>query len=98
MGRVQLPHGGPAWLATLYADAWLVFSDKRFSRAEVWHRDEPRMRPTKAIGGVLSMDPPEHTRLRTLLSKAFTERPVEAVRPRPGDRAFHYSNPAPAAT
>jgi cytochrome P450 len=74
MGRVQLPHGEPAWLATRYADARLVFSDKRFSRAEVWHRDEPRMRPTKAIGGMLSMDPPEHTRLRTLVSKAFTVR------------------------
>jgi cytochrome P450 len=51
------------------------------------------MRPPKAIGGVLSMDSPEHTRLRTLVSNAFTVRRVEAVRPRRGDRAFHYCNP-----
>lgn len=31
MGRVQLPHGGTAWLATRYADARLVFSDNRLA-------------------------------------------------------------------
>ena len=82
MTRVQLPHGEPAWLATRYADARVVFSDKRFSRGEVRRRDEPRMRPSRSIGGMLSLDPPEHTRLRSLLTKAFTMRRVEALRPR----------------
>jgi len=44
MARVQLPDGEPVPLATRYAHARLVFSDRRFSRAEVCHRDEPWMR------------------------------------------------------
>jgi cytochrome P450 len=82
MWRVQLPHGEPAWLATRYADARLVLGDKRFSRAKAANHDEPRMREGRATGGILSMDPPEHTRLRTLVAKAFTVRRVEELRPR----------------
>jgi cytochrome P450 len=82
MLRVQLPHGEPAWLATRYADARLVLGDKRFSRAEAAAHDEPRMRAGQTTGGILSMDPPEHTRLRTLVAKAFTVRRVEELRPR----------------
>lgn len=82
MLRVQLPHGEPAWLATRYADARLVLGDQRFSRAEAAAHDEPRMRAGRTTGGILSMDPPEHTRLRTLVAKAFTVRRVEELRPR----------------
>jgi len=82
MLRVRLPHGEPAWLATRYADARLVLGDKRFSRAEAAAHDEPRMREGRTTGGILSMDPPEHSRLRTLVAKAFTVRRVEELRPR----------------
>jgi cytochrome P450 len=82
MPRVRLPHGEPAWLATRYADARLVLGDKRFSRAVAAGHDEPRMRAGRTTGGILSMDPPEHTRLRTLVAKAFTVRRVEELRPR----------------
>ena len=82
MLRVRLPHGEPAWLATRYADARQVLGDKRFSRAEAAAHDEPRMGAGRATGGILSMDPPEHTRLRTLVAKAFTVRRVEELRPR----------------
>lgn len=82
MPRVRLPHGEPAWLATRYADARLVLGDKRFSRAAAADHDEPRMRAGRTTGGILSMDPPEHTRLRTLVAKAFTVRRVEELRPR----------------
>ncbi len=82
MLRVQLPHGEPAWLATRYADARFVLGDKRFSRAAAVTRDEPRMQAGRLSGGILSMDPPEHTRLRTLVAKAFTVRRVEELRPR----------------
>jgi cytochrome P450 len=82
MLRIQMPHGEPAWLATRYADARLVLGDKRFSRAAAADHDEPRMRPGRATGGILSMDPPDHTRLRVLVAKAFTVRRVEELRPR----------------
>ena len=82
MIRVQLPYGEPAWLATRYADARLVLGDQRFSRAAAGDRDEPRMQAGRLTGGILSMDPPGHTRLRTLVAKAFTVRRVEEMRPR----------------
>jgi cytochrome P450 len=82
MLRVQLPYGEPAWLAARYADVRLVLGDKRFSRAMATERDEPRMAAAQAPGGILSMDPPDHTRLRTLVAKAFTVRRVEELRPR----------------
>lgn len=80
--RVRLPYGEPAWLATRYADAKLVLGDLRFSRAMGLENDEPRMSPSKLDSGILSMDPPEHTRLRKLVAKAFTQRRVELLRPR----------------
>jgi cytochrome P450 len=82
MLRVQMPHGEPAWLAARYADVRIVLGDKRFSRAMAAERDEPRMAAGKVTGGILSMDPPDHTRLRTLVAKAFTVRRVEQLRPR----------------
>lgn len=82
MPRVKMAHGEPAWLATRYADVRLVLGDKRFSRAAAAEHDEPRMQAGRASGGILSMDPPDHTRLRTLVAKAFTVRRVEELRPR----------------
>ncbi|MCD9587489.1 cytochrome P450 [Streptomyces sp. 8ZJF_21] len=79
--RVRMPYGEPAWLATRYADARLVLGDRRFSRAEVLHHDEPRQSEGRRDGGILTMDPPDHTRLRTLVAKAFTVHQVEKLRP-----------------
>ncbi|MEV0278866.1 cytochrome P450 [Streptomyces sp. NPDC050610] len=79
--RVRLPYGDPAWLATRYADARLVLGDRRFSRAEAAHHDEPRQSEAQTNSGILSMDPPDHTRLRKLSAKAFTVHKVEKLRP-----------------
>ncbi|MFB7511606.1 cytochrome P450, partial [Streptomyces broussonetiae] len=79
--RVQLPYGEPAWLATRYADARLVLGDQRFSRALALEHDEPRSSEGRRDSGILSMDPPDHTRLRSLVAKAFTVRQVEKLRP-----------------
>ncbi|MFC8594999.1 cytochrome P450 [Streptomyces atroolivaceus] len=79
--RVRLTYGEPAWLATRYADARLVLGDRRFSRAEALRHDEPRQSEGSRDSGILSMDPPEHTRLRTLVAKAFTVHQVEKLRP-----------------
>lgn len=80
--RVRLPFGETAWLATRHADAKIVLGDLRFSRAASVGRDEPRTTPRQIGGGILSMDPPDHSRLRRLVAKAFTVRRVELLRPR----------------
>jgi cytochrome P450 len=82
MIKVRLPYGEPGWLATRYADARLVLGDRRFSRAMATTEDAPRLTEATQEGGILSMDPPEHTRLRVLVAKAFTLRRVELLRPR----------------
>ncbi|MHA7961358.1 cytochrome P450 [Streptomyces sp. L500] len=79
--RVRLPYGEPAWLATRYADARLVLGDRRFSRAAAQEHDAPRQSEGRTDAGLLSMDPPDHTRLRTLVTKAFTVQRVERLRP-----------------
>jgi cytochrome P450 len=79
--RVRMPYGGDAWLATGYAEVRKVLSDPRFSREQT--RDAPRLLPEPPpSGSILTMDPPEHTRQRRLVAKAFTQRRIEALRPR----------------
>ncbi|MFF2920877.1 cytochrome P450 [Streptomyces celluloflavus] len=80
--KVRMTYGEPAWLVTRYTEARFVLGDQRFSRAESAQRDEPRQSEGSRDGGILSMDPPDHTRLRSLVAKAFTVRQVENLRPR----------------
>jgi cytochrome P450 len=82
LARVRLPFGEEAWLATRYEDVRTVLGDARFSRAASVGRDEPRTRSQQNNTGMLAMDPPEHSRLRRLVAKAFTARRVEQLRPR----------------
>ncbi|MGA6208451.1 cytochrome P450 [Nocardia testacea] len=82
--RVELPYGGEGWLVTRYEDVKLVLGDPRFSRAAtVGREDLPRATPAPVRpDSLLSMDPPEHSRLRKLVAKAFTSRRVAELRPR----------------
>ena len=83
--RVQLPYGPPAWLVTDYHLTKLVFGDARFSRAATIIGDNPRECPVdigQVAESVMSMDPPDHTRIRRLVGRAFTVRRVELIRPR----------------
>lgn len=80
---------------TRYDDVNMVFSDyKRFS-SDIWSRvpeffvdeDEESIRYLKQIVPFLAynlqgMDPPGHTRQRTLMMKTFTPRMIESFRPR----------------
>ncbi|WP_419668638.1 cytochrome P450 [Streptomyces sp. 2-1] len=82
VSRVRMPYGGEAWMVTRHADAKLVLSDPRFSMAAGAGKDVPR--PTEQLlepGGLVAMDPPEHSRLRRLAGRAFTHRRVEGMRP-----------------
>ncbi|HEY8534354.1 MAG TPA: LLM class flavin-dependent oxidoreductase [Micromonospora sp.] len=81
--RVTLPYDGEAWLVTRYADVRTVFADRRFSRAAAVAEGVPRFFPHQPPpDAILSMDPPEHTRIRRLVARAFGAPRVEKLRPR----------------
>lgn len=83
VAQVTLPSGDPAWLVTRYSDVRKVLSDQRFSREAITAPDAPRVLPiARGSKSIFVMDPPEHSRLRRLVSKAFSARRIEALRPR----------------
>ena len=77
------------WLMTRYEDISLALRDRRFGKDFVGNMirryGENRMNePAVASLGntMLVLDPPDHTRLRGLVTKAFTARRVADMRPR----------------
>ncbi|MFP3991961.1 cytochrome P450, partial [Streptomyces sp. E11-3] len=89
--RTRLPSGVEAWLVTRYADAKQALADQRLSKNPA-HHDEPAHakgktgipgeRKAELMTHLLNIDPPDHTRLRRLVSKAFTPRRVAEFAPR----------------
>ncbi|MFF3949979.1 cytochrome P450 [Streptomyces sp. NPDC001902] len=77
-----------AWLVTRYEDGLAALTDPRLS-SDVRDAADPRLMarlPTtereSMIRTMLRADPPDHTRLRRLVSKAFTARRVAELEPR----------------
>lgn len=70
-----------AWQVFGYAEVQRVLSDyKTFTSQREGHLDPRETKPgTKSM---TDLDPPEHRRMRTLLSQAFTPRSVERLEPR----------------
>jgi cytochrome P450 len=85
--RTTLPSGVDAWLVTRYADARQALADQRLSKNPVHHAEPgktgiPGERSAGLMTHLLNIDPPDHTRLRRLVSKAFTPRRVAEFAPR----------------
>ncbi|MCG5218874.1 cytochrome P450 [Streptosporangium soli] len=82
VSRVTLPTGDQAWLVTLYGDNRTLLTDTRFSRAATAVAGAPRLQPIPPDPtSMLQMDPPEHSRLRSLVARGFTARRTETLRP-----------------
>lgn len=81
---IELP-AGRAWLITRYEDAVAVLKDNHryiknprtfMSKEEM----EKMFLPPELMNHMLNTDPPDHSRLRALVQKAFTPRMIEGLR------------------
>jgi cytochrome P450 len=81
------------WLVTRHADVDAILRDRRFGRTYLHRSSHEDMGRAPEPGwqapfwnvvrnGMLDREPPDHTRLRGLVSRAFTPGTVEASRPR----------------
>ncbi len=86
----QIPGIG-IWYFTRYADCEAILRDTRWSSDErnstiyqqvMANRTEAVPPPLERLRPFLFLDPPDHTRLRGLVSTAFTPRVIERLRPR----------------
>ena len=88
--RAALPDGRGVWLITRYEDVLAVLKDQRFVKdwrgaltPEQLAQVPPIPEVMKPLSqNMLDTDPPDHERLRALVSKAFTPRLIERLRPR----------------
>jgi hypothetical protein len=81
---------GPSqmWIAARYEDVSALLRDRRLGRTTAQIQDEPalpaELEPFRRLSqhSLFDKEPPDHTRLRSLVSGAFTPRRVEALRPK----------------
>jgi cytochrome P450 len=87
-----MPRGLKVWLVTRYADAREALAHPALHKdmrqaPELFERHSTRPRGPAVFGAdlaahMLNSDPPDHTRQRKLVARAFTTRRVERLRPR----------------
>ncbi|MDQ0953278.1 cytochrome P450 [Streptomyces phaeochromogenes] len=81
--RVTGPDGSPAWLVTRYDDVREALADPLLSldkRHALPGGYKGFALPPALDANLLNMDPPDHTRIRRLVGRAFTTRRVEQLR------------------
>lgn len=80
--RIAGPDGSPSWLVTRYDDVRQALADPRLS-VDKRHALPGNYRglnlPPALDANLLNMDPPDHTRIRALVTKAFTPGRIEAL-------------------
>ena len=77
----------PIWLVSRYTDVVAVLRDGRLKKDPRELSEQARSRffgtsQDALLRHMLAADPPNHTRLRSLVSRAFTSRRIEELRPR----------------
>jgi cytochrome P450 len=90
--RVTMLSKETAWLVTRYDDVAMVLKDERFAKDAAnaltpgQAANRPWFRKLKVFQSMqrnmVNLDPPDHTRLRALVGKAFTPRLIEQMRER----------------
>ncbi|MGW1211444.1 cytochrome P450 [Streptomyces sp. NPDC002499] len=91
-GRVHYYEPTDQWLVPRHADVSALLRDRRLGRTyqhRFTHEDfgrtapPPEQEPFHTLNdhGMLDLEPPDHTRIRRLVSKAFTPRTVEQLKP-----------------
>lgn len=90
-GPVQVPtlFGPPAWLLTRHSDVRRMLGDAETFRNGWTPADlqgdtarDPRQLSGDRSGNLLALDPPDHTRLRRMLTPEFTVRRMRRLEPR----------------
>lgn len=78
----------PLWVATRYDDCGTVLRDPRFGKSDEVQRifgssaqSADREVPIISRYSMLRMNPPDHTRMRSLVAREFTPRRVDELRP-----------------
>ena len=93
LGKARLWDGKDAWLITRYDDVRAVLSDPRFS-SNITLSGYPTVSAAMKVARgnnrtFITMDPPDHTEQRRMLTGEFSVKRVEAFRPRIKEIVYH---------
>ena len=83
--RIVTPNGAPAWLVTGHDEARGALTDRRVVKGPPLHGPLAELLPPQTAAvqrHMLYRNLPDHTRLRRLVSAAFTRRRVDELAPR----------------
>lgn len=86
---LDVPDGAPGWFVTGYEAARTLMSDPRMSKnsahaGSAWHARQPQREGESSkplFRHLLTLDAPEHTRLRATVQREFTSGRVRDLRP-----------------